>query len=332
MVCVRSPDVAACPRRATASTGPVPLVAVRRCRRGRVGLRCGVLARLGRERAPCRRRRLGQRRDHTAKVTFSSRLDQRSRRAAQRRLRPRSCACSAATVARCARSTSAGRRSAARPTAPASPATHPAYWAYFRALAGATQYTYSLAGAGLTQVHDGDVEAWTWGTGSPPSRFVSFADVWGPDPPPTTRPAVTAPPTTHPPSPRHGDRALGLRRRPHRASQGFDHHDDPQRRTEGRRRQRPASEHRRRRHDDDETARASDRRRRDSKVATAPVVVARRRRLALRSHRLRRDARRAGRRDRLRPPPPIGARPERGARREAKSRALTARSIIAITL
>ncbi len=71
----------------------------------------------------------------------------------------------------------------------------PSYWAYFRALAGATTYTYSLGGAGNTQVHDGDVEAWAWGTGSKPTPFVSFADVWAPsDPPPTTRP--TTPPTS----------------------------------------------------------------------------------------------------------------------------------------
>jgi hypothetical protein len=70
------------------------------------------------------------------------------------------------------------------------------YWAYYRALAGATSYTYSVAGAGNTQVHDGDVEAWAWGTGSPPSPFVSFRDVWGPDPPTTTRPPVTTRPTT----------------------------------------------------------------------------------------------------------------------------------------
>jgi hypothetical protein len=69
------------------------------------------------------------------------------------------------------------------------------YWAYWRALAGATQYTYSVAGAGNTQVHDGDVEAWAWSTGAAPSPFVSFQDVWGPDPPPTTtRP--TSPQTT----------------------------------------------------------------------------------------------------------------------------------------
>jgi len=76
----------------------------------------------------------------------------------------------------------------------------PAYWAYFRALAGATSYTYSAMGAGNTQVHDGDVEAWAWGTGSPPSPFVSFRDVWGPDPT-TTRPPVTHAPTTHPTPP-----------------------------------------------------------------------------------------------------------------------------------
>jgi len=74
----------------------------------------------------------------------------------------------------------------------------PSYWAYFRAVAGATRYTYSLAGAGNTQVHDGDVEAWAWGTGSPPTPFVSFTDVWGSGPPTTTR--STAPPSTRPPS------------------------------------------------------------------------------------------------------------------------------------
>lgn len=75
----------------------------------------------------------------------------------------------------------------------------PRYWAYFRAPAGTTRYTYSVAGAGLTHVHDGDVEAWAWGTGSPPSRFVSFADVWGPDPTTTTRPPATTPTTRRPP-------------------------------------------------------------------------------------------------------------------------------------
>jgi hypothetical protein len=68
------------------------------------------------------------------------------------------------------------------------------YWAYFRALAGETSYTYSRAGAGSTEVRDGGVEAWAWGTGATPTPFVSFASVWGSgDPPPTTRP--TPPPT-----------------------------------------------------------------------------------------------------------------------------------------
>jgi hypothetical protein len=81
----------------------------------------------------------------------------------------------------------------------------PSYWAYFRAVAGATSYTYSRGGAGNTQVHDGDVEAWAWGTGSTPTPFVSFAAVWGSDPPPTTRPTApptspTKPPTSKPPT------------------------------------------------------------------------------------------------------------------------------------
>jgi hypothetical protein len=73
---------------------------------------------------------------------------------------------------------------------------HSAYWEYWRAPAGATSYTYSVVGAGNSQVHDGDVEAWVWGTGSPPTRFVSFRDVWGPDPTTTTRPRVTTTPST----------------------------------------------------------------------------------------------------------------------------------------
>ena len=42
------------------------------------------------------------------------------------------------------------------------------YWAYFRAPAGTSTYTYSRAGAGSTQVHDGDVEGWKFGTGAAP--------------------------------------------------------------------------------------------------------------------------------------------------------------------
>lgn len=62
------------------------------------------------------------------------------------------------------------------------------YWAYHRAPAGSGGFTYSRAGAGATRVHDGDVEGWKWGTGSPPP-FHSFASVF---------PAPTTPPPTSP--------------------------------------------------------------------------------------------------------------------------------------
>lgn len=74
------------------------------------------------------------------------------------------------------------------------------YWAYWRALAGETKYTYSPAGASTTQVRDGDVEAWNWSTGSAPSPFVSFTDVWG-STPTTTRAPVTTARRPPPPSP-----------------------------------------------------------------------------------------------------------------------------------
>lgn len=77
----------------------------------------------------------------------------------------------------------------------------PAYWAYFRAVAGATSYTYSRGGAGNTQVHDGDVEAWAWGSGSTPTPFVSFDSVWGSGVPPTTTRSTTPRSTTPPTSP-----------------------------------------------------------------------------------------------------------------------------------
>ena len=72
------------------------------------------------------------------------------------------------------------------------------YWAYFRAVAGASSYTYSSVGAGSTQVHDGDVEAWKWGPGVAP-EFISFAEVWG-ETTTTAAPATTVPPATRPSS------------------------------------------------------------------------------------------------------------------------------------
>jgi len=74
------------------------------------------------------------------------------------------------------------------------------YWAYWRALAGESKYTYSIAGAGTTQVRDGGVEAWNWSTGGAPSPFVSFTDVWGSDPPTTARPPATHASTTRAPA------------------------------------------------------------------------------------------------------------------------------------
>ena len=67
---------------------------------------------------------------------------------------------------------------------------NPNYWAYFRAPAGTTGFTYSRAGAGSTQVHDGDVEGWRWGTGAAPA--------WSAIPPTTTTTTTT---TTRPAPP-----------------------------------------------------------------------------------------------------------------------------------
>jgi hypothetical protein len=59
------------------------------------------------------------------------------------------------------------------------------YWAYFRAPAGTTTFTYSRAGGGATQVHDGDVEGWRFGTGEAPA----YAAL-----PPTTTTTLPVPP------------------------------------------------------------------------------------------------------------------------------------------
>ena len=72
------------------------------------------------------------------------------------------------------------------------------YWAYFRAPAGTSSFTYSRVGAGTARVHDGDVEGWKFGTGTAPA-FVSLASLTPPPPPPppttpTTKPAGTVTP------------------------------------------------------------------------------------------------------------------------------------------
>ncbi len=53
------------------------------------------------------------------------------------------------------------------------------YWQYYRSPAGTASYTYSPAGAGATQVHDGDVEAWKWGNRQMPVH-VTVDSVCGP--------------------------------------------------------------------------------------------------------------------------------------------------------
>lgn len=67
------------------------------------------------------------------------------------------------------------------------------YWAYFRAPSGTSSFTYSRAGAGSVQVHDGDVEGWKCGTGQAPG--------WSAVPAPSTTTTVApAPPPTAPPA------------------------------------------------------------------------------------------------------------------------------------
>lgn len=64
------------------------------------------------------------------------------------------------------------------------------YWGYFRAPSGTSSFTYSRAGAGSVQVHDGDVEGWKFATGEAPS--------WSAVPPTTTTTTLATPPPTGP--------------------------------------------------------------------------------------------------------------------------------------
>jgi hypothetical protein len=52
------------------------------------------------------------------------------------------------------------------------------YWQYYQSPAGSTSYHYSPVGAGVSQVHDGDVEGWKWGHSIQPPH-VSFESVCG---------------------------------------------------------------------------------------------------------------------------------------------------------
>ena len=61
------------------------------------------------------------------------------------------------------------------------------YWAYFRAPAGSTSFSYAVVGGGSTSVRDGDVEGWRYGTGAAPA-YASIDTILGVVPPPTSPP------------------------------------------------------------------------------------------------------------------------------------------------
>jgi len=78
------------------------------------------------------------------------------------------------------------------------------YWSYWHLKNGAWQY--SNVGATIYQAHDGDVEGWVWGAGSPTSApqppVINFNSICAP--PPTSTPSSSptpAPTATHTPRP-----------------------------------------------------------------------------------------------------------------------------------
>ena len=52
------------------------------------------------------------------------------------------------------------------------------FWAYNRAPAGTTQFSQSSTGISNSEVHDGDVEGWRWGTGGAPA-YASVDQICG---------------------------------------------------------------------------------------------------------------------------------------------------------
>lgn len=74
------------------------------------------------------------------------------------------------------------------------------YWSYHRAGPGGEAYTTSRVGASSTEVRDGDVEGWRWGSGqAPPAATVGqVCDV--PEPPARTSASASPSPTTTAPS------------------------------------------------------------------------------------------------------------------------------------
>lgn len=74
----------------------------------------------------------------------------------------------------------------------------PLYWSYWR-LAGGT-WVYSNMGTGMTQVKNGDVEAWVWGNGQTPPPQISFDEICKPRQPDQNKPTKTRKPTFLPAS------------------------------------------------------------------------------------------------------------------------------------
>jgi hypothetical protein len=67
-------------------------------------------------------------------------------------------------------------------------ASPPNYWSYWKLVDG--EWTYAQMGANSMQVHNGAVEGWSWGPGSPPP-MIAFADICAPPATPTNIPTET---------------------------------------------------------------------------------------------------------------------------------------------
>ena len=67
-------------------------------------------------------------------------------------------------------------------------ASPPNYWSYWKLVDG--EWTYAQMGANSMQVHNGAIEGWTWGPGSPPP-MIAFADVCAPPATPINIPSET---------------------------------------------------------------------------------------------------------------------------------------------
>jgi hypothetical protein len=74
------------------------------------------------------------------------------------------------------------------------------YWSYNRADAGAGAFTRSPVGVSSSQVTDGDVEGYRWGSGAPPA-LADIRTICGEAPVTTTTPPPPPPPSPPPPPP-----------------------------------------------------------------------------------------------------------------------------------